>query len=174
MLAGEPSEVIDRTLDNLYTEFLDRIPSLNSVSMETAQESNPITTVLSALFKAYCHIASVKIFQLTISYERPTYLFIYIYCNLYSFVIKNATKWQIFTLTTKTRIPTCHAERARTCSGLDFLSVYFWAPMQESSLQRYSFTQSKERQHVTVVWLDVNLIWTDQRIMFQIVMNVMS
>ncbi len=55
MLAGEPSEVIDRALDDLHSEFLERIASLNSVSMETARESNPIATVLSALFKAYRH-----------------------------------------------------------------------------------------------------------------------
>ncbi|RLB89217.1 MAG: DNA primase, partial [Deltaproteobacteria bacterium] len=55
MLAGEPTEVVDQALDELHPQFLDRIASLNSVSMETARESNPIATVLSALFKAYRH-----------------------------------------------------------------------------------------------------------------------
>ncbi len=55
MLAGEPQEEIDRSLEELHQQFLDRIASLNSVSMETARESNPIATVLSALFKAYRH-----------------------------------------------------------------------------------------------------------------------
>lgn len=55
MLAGEPQETVDQSLDELHSQFLDRIVSLNSVSMETARESNPIATVLSALFKAYSH-----------------------------------------------------------------------------------------------------------------------
>jgi len=55
MLAGEPPEVVDQALDELHPQFLDRIASLNSVSMETARESNPIATVLAALFKAYRH-----------------------------------------------------------------------------------------------------------------------
>jgi len=55
MLAGEPQDVIDQALEELHPQFLDRIASLNSVSMETARESNPIATVLSALFKAYRH-----------------------------------------------------------------------------------------------------------------------
>ncbi len=55
MLAGEPPEVIDQALDELHPQFLDRIATLNSVSLETARESNPIATVLAALFKAYRH-----------------------------------------------------------------------------------------------------------------------
>jgi len=55
MLAGELPEVIDQALDELHPQFLDRIASLNSVSMETARESNPIATCLAALFKAYRH-----------------------------------------------------------------------------------------------------------------------
>ena len=55
MLAGEPQEEIDRALEELHPQFLDRIASLNSVSMETARESNPIATALAALFKAYRH-----------------------------------------------------------------------------------------------------------------------
>ena len=55
LLAGEPDDVIEGALEELHPEFLDRIASLNRVSMETARESNPIATVLAALFKAYRH-----------------------------------------------------------------------------------------------------------------------
>ena len=55
LLAGEPADVVDQALEELHPQFLDRIASLNRVSMETARESNPIATVLAALFKAYRH-----------------------------------------------------------------------------------------------------------------------
>ncbi len=55
MLAGEPQEEIDQALETMPQQFLDRIASLNRISMETARESNPIATVLAALFKAYRH-----------------------------------------------------------------------------------------------------------------------
>lgn len=55
MLAGEQQEDVDRSLEELHQQFLDRIASLNSVSMETARESNPIATCLVSLFKAYRH-----------------------------------------------------------------------------------------------------------------------
>ena len=55
LLAREPAEIVERALEELHPPFLDRIGSLNQVSMETARESNPIATVLSALFKAYRH-----------------------------------------------------------------------------------------------------------------------
>lgn len=55
MLAGEPQETVDQSLGELHPQFLERIFSLNSVSMETARESNPIATVLTVLFKAYRH-----------------------------------------------------------------------------------------------------------------------
>ena len=52
-LAGEPASMIDEALAELHPQFLDQVASLNRVSMETARESNPIATVLHALFKAY-------------------------------------------------------------------------------------------------------------------------
>ncbi|HOE31568.1 MAG TPA: DNA primase, partial [Planctomycetota bacterium] len=55
MLAGEQQEVIDRALEELHPQFVSRIATLNSVSLETARESNPIATCLAALFKAYRH-----------------------------------------------------------------------------------------------------------------------
>jgi DNA primase len=55
MIAGESSPEIDRALEELHPQFVERIGSLNSVSMETARESNPIATCLAALFKAYRH-----------------------------------------------------------------------------------------------------------------------
>ncbi|RCK79189.1 MAG: DNA primase [Candidatus Ozemobacter sibiricus] len=55
MLAGERQEVIDRALEELHPQFVSRIATLNSVSLETARESNPIATCLAALFKAYRH-----------------------------------------------------------------------------------------------------------------------
>ena len=55
LLAGEPTDVIDEALEELHPQFLERVASLNRVSTETARESNPIATVLSALFKAYRH-----------------------------------------------------------------------------------------------------------------------
>jgi len=55
MLAGEPQEEIDRSLEELHQQFLDQIASLNSVSLETARESNPIATCMASLFKAYRH-----------------------------------------------------------------------------------------------------------------------
>ena len=54
-LAGEPASVIDEALAELHPQFLDQVASLNRVSAETARESNPIATVLAALFKAYRH-----------------------------------------------------------------------------------------------------------------------
>jgi DNA primase len=55
MLAGEQQEVIDRALEELHPQFVSRIATLNSVSLETARESNPIATCLASLFKAYRH-----------------------------------------------------------------------------------------------------------------------
>ena len=55
LLAGEPVSVIDEALEELHPQFLDQVASLNRLSMETARESNPIATVLVALFKAYRH-----------------------------------------------------------------------------------------------------------------------
>ena len=55
LLAGEPASVIDEALEELHPQFLDRVASLNRLSMEIARESNPIATVLVALFKAYRH-----------------------------------------------------------------------------------------------------------------------
>ena len=55
MLAGEQQEEIDRALEELHPQFVGRIATLNSVSLETARESNPIATCLAALFKAYRH-----------------------------------------------------------------------------------------------------------------------
>lgn len=53
LLAGEPPSVVEQGLVKLRPGFVDRIASLNRVSMETARESNPIATALHALFKAY-------------------------------------------------------------------------------------------------------------------------
>ena len=55
LLAGEPQEVIERALAELHPQFIAMIASLNTVSQETARESNPIATCLAALFKAYRH-----------------------------------------------------------------------------------------------------------------------
>ena len=55
LLAGEPASVIDEALEDLHPQFLDRVASLNRLSMDIARESNPIATVLVALFKAYRH-----------------------------------------------------------------------------------------------------------------------
>ena len=54
-LAGQPASMIDKALAELHPQFLDQVVSLNRVSAETARESNPIATVLVALFKAYRH-----------------------------------------------------------------------------------------------------------------------
>ena len=53
LLAGKPAEVIEKGLAELHPPFLEQIASLNLVSKETARESNPIGTVLAALFNAY-------------------------------------------------------------------------------------------------------------------------
>ena len=53
LLAGKPAEVIEKGLAELHPPFLEQIASLNLVSKETARESNPIATVLAALFNAY-------------------------------------------------------------------------------------------------------------------------
>ncbi len=53
LLAGKPAEVIEKGLVGLHPPFLEQIASLNLVSKETARESNPIATVLAALFNAY-------------------------------------------------------------------------------------------------------------------------
>ena len=53
LLAGKPAEVIEKGVVELHPPFLEQIASLNLVSKETARESNPIATVLAALFKAY-------------------------------------------------------------------------------------------------------------------------
>jgi len=55
MLAGEQRQVIDRALEELYPQFVSRIATLNSVSLETARESNPIATCLAALSTTYRH-----------------------------------------------------------------------------------------------------------------------
>ena len=53
LLAGKPAEVIEKGLAELHPPFLEQIASLNLVSKETARESNPIATVLAALFRVY-------------------------------------------------------------------------------------------------------------------------
>ena len=53
LLAGEPSEVINQGFEEIRPTFLTQIVLLNRVSLETARESNPIATVLVALFNAY-------------------------------------------------------------------------------------------------------------------------
>ncbi len=53
LLTGKPSEIVAKALEELHPPFLERIASLNRVSRETARESNPIATVLAALFSAY-------------------------------------------------------------------------------------------------------------------------
>ena len=55
MIAGEKQELIDPVLEELHPQFVNRIESLNRVSLETACESNPTATCLAALFKAYRH-----------------------------------------------------------------------------------------------------------------------
>ena len=42
-------------MENLHPQFVERISSINAVSLETARESNPIATALATLFKAYRH-----------------------------------------------------------------------------------------------------------------------
>ncbi len=53
LLVGKPAEVIEKGVADLHPPFLEQIASLNLVSKETARESNPIATVLAALFNAY-------------------------------------------------------------------------------------------------------------------------
>ncbi len=55
MIAGESPEEIAQALETLHPQFVERIASINSVSLETARESNPIATALATLFKAYRH-----------------------------------------------------------------------------------------------------------------------
>ena len=53
LLSGKPAEAIEQGIEELHPPFLEQIASLNIVSQETARESNPIATVLAALFNAY-------------------------------------------------------------------------------------------------------------------------
>ncbi|MCP4680077.1 MAG: DNA primase [Deltaproteobacteria bacterium] len=53
MLAGRDADVIEHELTTLSPQFVQMITSLNDVSAETARESNPIATALSALFRAH-------------------------------------------------------------------------------------------------------------------------
>jgi DNA primase len=57
MLAGESPEETDRALMEIHPQFLEQITSLNTVTMETARESNPIAIGLAALFAAYRYAA---------------------------------------------------------------------------------------------------------------------
>ena len=52
-LAGEAPDVVDRYLNEMHPAFLAQIETLNAVTLETARESNPIATVLAALFNAH-------------------------------------------------------------------------------------------------------------------------
>ena len=55
MLAGEPKAVAQEALAALHPNFTERIASLNTVSLVTARESNPIATALATLFTAHRH-----------------------------------------------------------------------------------------------------------------------
>ena len=74
LLAGEPASVIDEALEELHPQFLDQIASLNRVSMETARESNPIATVLVALFKAYRHALEAGAESTALNGNKATFL----------------------------------------------------------------------------------------------------
>ena len=74
LLAGEPVSVIDEALEELHPQFLDQIASLNRVSMETARESNPIATVLVALFKAYRHALETDAESTALNINKATFL----------------------------------------------------------------------------------------------------
>ena len=74
LLAGEPASVIDEALEELHPQFLDQIASLNRVSMETARESNPIATVLVALFKAYRHALETDAESTALNIKKATFL----------------------------------------------------------------------------------------------------
>ena len=52
-LSGKPRDEVAKALDVLNPQFEELIASLNRVSQETARESNPIATCLTALFRAY-------------------------------------------------------------------------------------------------------------------------
>jgi len=53
MLAGSNEETEAAGLQELRPRFLEMIGSLNETTEETARESNPITTALNTLFRAY-------------------------------------------------------------------------------------------------------------------------
>ena len=74
LLAGELASVIDEALEKLHPQFLDQIASLNRVSMETARESNPIATVLVALFKAYRHALETDAESTALNINKATFL----------------------------------------------------------------------------------------------------
>ena len=74
LLAGEPASVIDEALEELHPQFLDQVASLNRVSAETARESNPIATVLVALFKAYRHALEAGAESTALNGNKATFL----------------------------------------------------------------------------------------------------
>ena len=74
LLAGEPASVIDEALEELHPQFLDQVSSLNRVSAETARESNPIATVLVALFKAYRHALETDAESTAFNGNKATFL----------------------------------------------------------------------------------------------------
>lgn len=53
ILAGEPPDKVEGHLTRIHPTFLAQIETLNALTMETARESNPIATVLAALFNAH-------------------------------------------------------------------------------------------------------------------------
>jgi DNA primase len=53
MLAGAEEATVEASLEKLHPRFLQMIGSLNDTTEETARESNPITTTLNTLFRAY-------------------------------------------------------------------------------------------------------------------------
>ena len=55
LLAGSVPEEIEAGMQRLVPSFVRQIQSINRTSRETARESNPIATALTALFKAYRH-----------------------------------------------------------------------------------------------------------------------
>lgn len=53
LISGEPPDEVERWLTTLHPVFANQVRTLNEVTGETARESNPIATVLAALFNRY-------------------------------------------------------------------------------------------------------------------------
>ncbi len=53
LISGEPAGEVDRWLATPHPVFIDQVRVLNEVTGDTARESNPIATVLAALFNRY-------------------------------------------------------------------------------------------------------------------------